>query len=231
MRRPCEGARGGGGAHGQRKMSAMNSAMADESRYTEVLLFHAASSPMVFVMLILKNSTPPNLNQPCGARAEGGRWARVARGGCARACALRPCPVCPLGGERGARQNLLYLDEVALRGRAKAGEEGAGALLLNDLLEAANEALVVLGRVQLDARLHDVHRREGAVGDAAADPACERAGEVVLHAEGALTHDLAVIDLAAGDRGRHHLEQRRRETSLGEERHIESVSGWGLCKE
>ena len=61
------------------------------------------------------------------------------------------------------QKSFIYLDEVTLRSRAEAGEEGAGALVRDDLLEAADEALVVLDRVQLDARLHHVHRRQRAV--------------------------------------------------------------------
>lgn len=42
------------------------------------------------------------------------------------------------------------LEEIASSGRSEASEESAGTLALDDLLEAANEALVVLERVELD---------------------------------------------------------------------------------
>ena len=68
----------------------------------------------------------------------------------------------------------LTLDEVADGGRAKTGEQRSGALLSRDLAEAAQHAAVVLDRVQLDARLDDVDRRERTVRDGAADAAGER---------------------------------------------------------
>ena len=68
----------------------------------------------------------------------------------------------------------LTLDEVADGGRAKTGEQRPGALLSRDLAEAAQHAAVVLDRVQLDARLDDVDRRERTVRDGAADAAGER---------------------------------------------------------
>ena len=69
----------------------------------------------------------------------------------------------------------MRLDEVALRGRHEAGEERAGALGRGDLAEAADEALVVRRRVELDASLNDVDGRHRAVGEAAADAAGEGA--------------------------------------------------------
>lgn len=45
------------------------------------------------------------------------------------------------------------LDEVAREGRPEAGQEGAGALVLDDLPEAADHAPVVRGRVKLDLGL------------------------------------------------------------------------------
>ena len=68
----------------------------------------------------------------------------------------------------------LTLDEVADGGRAQTGEQRSGALLSRDLAEAAQHAAVVLDRVQLDARLDDVDRRERTVRDGAADAAGER---------------------------------------------------------
>ena len=68
----------------------------------------------------------------------------------------------------------LTLNEVADGGRAKTGEQRPGALLSRDLAEAAQHAAVVLDRVQLDARLDDVDRRERTVRDGAADAAGER---------------------------------------------------------
>ena len=82
------------------------------------------------------------------------------------------------------QKSFIYLDEVTLRSRAEAGEECTRALALDDLLEAADEALVVLDRVQLDAGLHDIHWREGTMGDGAADAAGERALKVVLRPNG-----------------------------------------------
>lgn len=42
------------------------------------------------------------------------------------------------------------LEEISSSGRSKTSEESAGTLALDDLLEAADEALVVLDRVELD---------------------------------------------------------------------------------
>ena len=79
-----------------------------------------------------------------------------------------------------------------MRRRAKTREERASALTGDDLAEAADEALVVLDRVKLDARLDDVDGRERAVGDRAANAAGECTGEIVLDVEGTLAHDLAI---------------------------------------
>ena len=51
------------------------------------------------------------------------------------------------------------LEEVASESRAGTGEESASALVLDDLLEAADEAAVVGGRVELDAGLDAVVER------------------------------------------------------------------------
>lgn len=59
------------------------------------------------------------------------------------------------------------LEEVTGEGRAGTGEESASALVLDDLLEAADEAAVVGGRVELDAGLD-------AVGRALARCTCDR---------------------------------------------------------
>ncbi len=50
----------------------------------------------------------------------------------------------------------------------------------HDLTDASNHALVVLGRLQLDARLDDVEGANGRVRDAAADPTGERRFEVIV---------------------------------------------------
>lgn len=42
------------------------------------------------------------------------------------------------------------LEEISSSGRSETSEESAGTLTLDDLLEAADEALVVLDRVELD---------------------------------------------------------------------------------
>mmetsp|Transcript_7899 Transcript_7899/g.24972 ORF Transcript_7899/g.24972 Transcript_7899/m.24972 type:complete len:290 (-) Transcript_7899:134-1003(-) len=67
------------------------------------------------------------------------------------------------------------LNEIADKGGCEAGEKRARALLGDDLAEATDHALVVDVGLQLDARLHDVDRRERAVRDAAADATGERA--------------------------------------------------------
>ena len=51
------------------------------------------------------------------------------------------------------------LEEVTSEGRAGTSEESASALVLDDLLEAADEAAVVGGRVELDAGLDAVVER------------------------------------------------------------------------
>ena len=51
------------------------------------------------------------------------------------------------------------LEEVTGEGRAGTSEESASALVLDDLLEAADEAAVVGGRVELDAGLDAVDAR------------------------------------------------------------------------
>ena len=51
------------------------------------------------------------------------------------------------------------LEEVTSEGRAGTSEESASALVLDDLLEAADEAAVVGGRVELDAGLDAVVKR------------------------------------------------------------------------
>mmetsp|Transcript_19424 Transcript_19424/g.52857 ORF Transcript_19424/g.52857 Transcript_19424/m.52857 type:complete len:332 (+) Transcript_19424:175-1170(+) len=79
------------------------------------------------------------------------------------------------------------LDEVAnARGRQARGERH-GALLLDHLAEAADQALVVLRGLQLDARLHDVDGADRAVGERAADAAREGRLGVVHHVVGLLS--------------------------------------------
>eukprot|EP00982_Pelagococcus_subviridis_P005954 29913-Pelagococcus_subviridis.AAC.4 len=102
------------------------------------------------------------------------------------------------------------LHEVPERGGAEAGEQRARALLRDHLVKPGNHA-GVLGRLELHARLHDVHGRERAVRDGAADAARERALEEVVQ---------AVLSLAgrrheAGGRvGELFAHRRRRETRV-----------------
>ena len=91
------------------------------------------------------------------------------------------------------------LDKVALAGGHQPGEQSAGALGLHHLREAADEAAVVLGRVELDARLDHVHRGERTVREAAADAAGERTREVVGEVERALAHHLAILSRRGGE--------------------------------
>ena len=74
--------------------------------------------------------------------------------------------------EAGARARRT-LDEVTDDGRADAGEQRVSTLGLDDLAEAADHALVHV-RLELHPSLDDIDRRQGTVGDAAADAAGER---------------------------------------------------------
>mmetsp|Transcript_17549 Transcript_17549/g.44923 ORF Transcript_17549/g.44923 Transcript_17549/m.44923 type:complete len:396 (-) Transcript_17549:12-1199(-) len=76
------------------------------------------------------------------------------------------------------------LQEVARAGGAEAGEQRTSALLLDDLAEAGQHALVVHLRLQLHAGLHHVHGRERAVRDAAAHRAREGKARVEVDARG-----------------------------------------------
>eukprot|EP00321_Phaeocystis_globosa_P016499 CAMPEP_0118830862 /NCGR_PEP_ID=MMETSP1162-20130426/28249_1 /TAXON_ID=33656 /ORGANISM="Phaeocystis Sp, Strain CCMP2710" /LENGTH=371 /DNA_ID=CAMNT_0006762231 /DNA_START=145 /DNA_END=1257 /DNA_ORIENTATION=- len=113
------------------------------------------------------------------------------------------------------------LNEVALRSRPEAGQKRARALLRDDRLEAANKTGVVLDRVKLDPRLHDVDGRERTVGHSTADAAGEGAGEEVFHVKRALTHDGALL---GGRLRRHHgvevLVDAQRVGDAAEERHL-----------
>jgi len=71
------------------------------------------------------------------------------------------------------------LDEVSDGGGAEAGGEGTGTLGLDDLLEAADHALVVLDGVKLDTGLNNIDGAQGAVGDGAADTTSKGTLEVV----------------------------------------------------
>ena len=92
---------------------------------------------------------------------------------CATA-AIAAWPSCMPQGRVGSRSVGHTLDEVADGGRAKAGGKRHRALGLDDLAEAADQALVVRHRVQLHARLDDVDRAQGTVRDAAADATGQR---------------------------------------------------------
>ena len=74
------------------------------------------------------------------------------------------------------------LQKVAGKGRAKAGQEGTGAFIPNDLADASDEAAVVGDGVELDARLDDINGRQGAVGDGAADGTGESEARVEVDA-------------------------------------------------
>mmetsp|Transcript_21441 Transcript_21441/g.56773 ORF Transcript_21441/g.56773 Transcript_21441/m.56773 type:complete len:216 (+) Transcript_21441:396-1043(+) len=63
------------------------------------------------------------------------------------------------------------LDEVADASGAKSRGERHRTLLGDDRPEAGSHALVVLLRLQLDARLHNINRAHGTMRDAAADAA------------------------------------------------------------
>jgi len=61
------------------------------------------------------------------------------------------------------------LDKVPSGGGPETSEESASALSADNLLEGAEEALVVLDGVELDAGLDHVQRGDSAVGDRAAN--------------------------------------------------------------
>jgi len=74
------------------------------------------------------------------------------------------------------------LEEVADEGRANTGQKGTSTLVLNDLLEAAEHAIVVGLGVELDTSLDDINGSQSTVGDGAADGAGEGEAGVELNA-------------------------------------------------
>mmetsp|Transcript_130026 Transcript_130026/g.324074 ORF Transcript_130026/g.324074 Transcript_130026/m.324074 type:complete len:295 (+) Transcript_130026:222-1106(+) len=71
------------------------------------------------------------------------------------------------------------LEEIAAGCGAKACRQRASSLVLDDLLEAVDHALVVLHRVELHARLNDVDGACPTVGDGAAETTSKRTFEVI----------------------------------------------------